>query len=90
MSAHAIRAEDVTVRFRPYVERKPTLRKSVANFRSREKEEVIALDGVSFEVGRGEAFGIVGGNGAGKSTLMKVLAGTLRPDGGRAVTYGKT
>lgn len=86
----AVRAEGVTVRFRPFVERKPTLRKSLANWRTREREEVTALDNVSFEVRKGQAFGVVGRNGAGKSTLMRVIAGTLRPDDGRVVTYGRT
>ncbi|MEX0796834.1 MAG: ABC transporter ATP-binding protein [Acidimicrobiia bacterium] len=86
----AVSAQEVTVEFRPFVERKPTLRKTLANFRSRERESVVALDNVSFEVSRGEAFGIVGRNGAGKSTLMRVMAGTLRPDEGRVVTFGRT
>jgi ABC-type polysaccharide/polyol phosphate transport system ATPase subunit len=87
---NAVRAEGVTVRFRPFVERKPTLRKTVANLRGRERETVTALDQVSFDVRKGEAFGIVGRNGAGKSTLMRVVAGTLRPDEGRVVSYGRT
>lgn len=86
----AIIAEDITVRFRPYIDRKPTLRRTVARAGSRERAEVKALTDVSFTVNKGEAYGIVGSNGAGKSTLLRVLAGTLRPDGGRAVTYGKT
>lgn len=48
-----------------------------------------ALDGVSFTVARGEAFGVVGGNGSGKSTLLKVVAGILKPSSGRVVADGR-
>ena len=90
MSGPAIVAEGVTVRFRPFLERRPTLRRTVASMGARARADVTALDEVSLTVRRGEAFGIVGRNGSGKSTLLRVLAGTLRPDRGRAVTYGRT
>lgn len=48
-----------------------------------------ALDGVSFTVGRGEAFGVIGGNGSGKSTLLKVVAGILKPSSGHVVADGR-
>ena len=60
MSAVAISALDIEVRFNPYVEKAPTLRRSIARGRVSQREEVVALDGVSFEILRGEAFGIVG------------------------------
>lgn len=41
-----------------------------------------AVDGVSFDVGKGETFGLLGPNGAGKSTTINMLVGALRPDGG--------
>lgn len=41
-----------------------------------------ALDGVTFDVFRGEVVGIVGNNGAGKSTLLRILAGVIKPDAG--------
>lgn len=44
----------------------------------------IALAGVDLEVTRGEIFGLLGPNGAGKTTLVKVLAGLVLPDAGRA------
>jgi ABC-2 type transport system ATP-binding protein len=41
-----------------------------------------AVDGVSFEVGRGEIYGLLGPNGAGKTTTIHMLAGVLKPDAG--------
>src|SRR4051812_21441112 len=50
--------------------------------------ELHALRGVSFDVHRGEFFGIVGRNGSGKSSLLKILASIYRPDSGRVRTAG--
>jgi ABC-2 type transport system ATP-binding protein len=47
-----------------------------------------ALDGVSFEIERGEFFGLLGPNGAGKTTLISVLAGLVRASGGRVSVMG--
>ena len=49
---------------------------------------VVAVDDLSFEVRRGELFGIVGPDGAGKTTTLRMLAGVLRPDGGSAEVVG--
>ena len=88
MTRPSILVEDLYVRFRPYVERKPTLRRNLV--RRRTQEEVVAVNHVSFTVQPGEAFGIIGRNGAGKSTLLRCIAGTLRPNSGKVVVNGKT
>ena len=44
--------------------------------------DFIAVDDVSFEIGRGEIVGLLGHNGAGKTTIMKMLTGFLEPTGG--------
>jgi len=51
--------------------------------------EFWALQDVSFDVGRGEAFGIIGSNGAGKSTILKLLSGIMPPTKGRVQVHGR-
>jgi lipopolysaccharide transport system ATP-binding protein len=53
------------------------------------EKEFWALDDISFEVRRGEAFGIVGSNGAGKSTILKLLSGIMRPTRGSVTVRGR-
>jgi ABC-type multidrug transport system ATPase subunit len=52
------------------------------------KDVVEALHGISFEVGKGELFGIIGPDGAGKTSLFRVLTTLLLPDGGSATVDG--
>ena len=51
---------------------------------------VRAVDGVSFDLGRGEAIAIVGESGCGKSTLAKTILALYRPTGGEVIFKGKT
>ncbi|MGO9785461.1 MAG: ABC transporter ATP-binding protein [Stellaceae bacterium] len=50
--------------------------------------EILAVNDVSFTVERGAIFGLVGPDGAGKTTIMRMLAGVMKPDGGRITVDG--
>jgi lipopolysaccharide transport system ATP-binding protein len=57
--------------------------------RSLRPDEFWALDGISFELRRGECLGLIGRNGAGKTTLLKMLNGLIKPDKGRIEIRGR-
>jgi lipopolysaccharide transport system ATP-binding protein len=57
--------------------------------RHTEQDRFWALSDVSFEVGRGEFFGIVGTNGSGKSTLTQVISGIAMQDTGKVEVWGR-
>ena len=86
--APVVRVSDVSKRFRLYQERHQSLKQSLLNRRRSTHEDFWALQDVSFDVARGETFGIVGHNGSGKSTMLKCLTGILQPDRGSVTVNG--
>jgi len=53
-----------------------------------EQKRVVAVDSISFEVSKGEIFGVLGPNGSGKSTLVRLIATLLLPDSGAVTVFG--
>ena len=60
----------------------------VAKELRKEYEGIAAVDGISFEVRRGEVFGMLGPNGAGKTTTIEILEGMRDADAGEAIING--
>jgi ABC-2 type transport system ATP-binding protein len=85
MSPHALEVEGVRKVFARKDRTKRTRRKP---FERRKKEQVVALNGVSLTVKRGQVFGVLGPNGSGKSTLIRLVSTLLLPDGGAIRVFG--
>lgn len=79
---HPVEVDHVTKTFRRHHDKATSLKQFVAGGRRRSYDEFVALDDVSFNVRRGEVFGVVGHNGSGKSTMLKCMAGILHPNKG--------
>jgi ABC-2 type transport system ATP-binding protein len=85
----AVVVDGVSKRFRLYSERNQTLKAAVLRAGRAKYQEFWALRDVSFDIEKGQTYGIVGENGSGKSTLLKCLARILRPDEGAIRMSGK-
>lgn len=81
---NAIKVEKLHKSFRLPHDQSSGLKQAAVGFFNRKRgyETQHVLDDISFEVKKGEFFGIVGRNGSGKSTLLKLLAGIYTPDEG--------
>jgi ABC-type polysaccharide/polyol phosphate transport system ATPase subunit len=87
---HLIEVRDVRKTFRIPEHKVDTIKERVSHpLRRVSYRELHALRGITFDVHRGEFFGIVGRNGSGKSTLLKVLASIYRADTGRIRMAGR-
>jgi len=85
----AIRAHHLSKVYKLYDRSIDRLKESLHPFRRRYHHDFYALKDVSFEIRKGETFGIIGKNGSGKSTLLKIIAGVLTPSAGTLEVRGK-
>ena len=87
----AIRLENASVQYRVPNERIGTFKEYIIRLVQGKVRfnSFLALNDVSFNVYKGEVFGLIGPNGAGKSTLLKVIARVLRPTEGRVLVKGR-
>ena len=85
-----IKAENITVSYRMSRDKIKSIKEYLVAMvkRKLQYDEFRALNGVSFEIQKGEVIGIVGSNGAGKSTVLKVISGILRPTEGKVSLEG--
>ena len=73
----------ITAGFKTFLINMP---KAVSQFKN---NKFWALNGVTFEVNKGEVFGIMGPNGAGKSTILSMIAGVIRQSSGNVAVHGR-
>lgn len=86
---NAIEVHDIKKSFRVYLDKGRTLKELVLFTKRRKYEERQVLQGISFEVKKGEALGLIGHNGCGKSTTLKLLTRIMYPDSGTIEMRGR-
>ena len=90
MNENAVEIRNVEMHFNMSTERLQSLKEYFLKFMKRQLhfEDFVAVDKVSFDIKKGDVFGIVGLNGCGKSTTLKIISGILKPTKGTVETQG--
>ena len=86
---NAIEVKNVTKSFKVYLDKGSTMKEKVLFQKRRRYEKRQVLDGISFNVKKGEAIGLIGHNGCGKSTTLKLLTRIMYPDSGTIEMRGR-
>jgi ABC-type polysaccharide/polyol phosphate transport system ATPase subunit len=87
MSPNVLEVSHLTKSFRLHHEKTNSLKGLIVARGRNRFDEFTALDDISFNVGEGEVFGVIGHNGSGKSTLLKCMAGILVPNSGSVAVH---
>ena len=85
----AVSVRDLTKKYRLFSSPMERLKESLHPFRKRYHKEFWALNGINFDISKGQIVGILGRNGSGKSTLLQILASVLRPTSGTVIVNGR-
>ena len=87
---NAVELRDIEMHFNMSSEKLQSLKEYFLKFMKRQLrfENFVAVDKVSFDIKKGDVFGIVGLNGCGKSTTLKIISGILKPTKGSVETQG--
>lgn len=86
---NAIEVKNITKSFRVYLDQSNSIKEFVIFSKRRRYENREVLRGISFDVKKGEAIGLVGHNGCGKSTTLKLLTRIMYPDSGSVEIKGR-
>ena len=86
---YAIQVENVTKIYKLYDKPIDRLKESLSLTHKEYHRDFYALNGLSFNVEKGQTVGIIGTNGSGKSTILKIITGVLTPTTGRVEVNGK-
>ena len=85
----SIKIDNVSKIYKLYDKPIDKVKEALSLSRKKRYEEFYALRDISFEVYKGETFGIIGTNGSGKSTLLKIITGVVKPNQGNIQINGK-
>lgn len=86
---NAIEVREITKSFKVYLDKGSTIKEKIASRKRNKYEKREVLKGISFDVKRGEAIGLIGENGCGKSTTLKLLTRIMYPDTGSIEMKGR-
>lgn len=86
---NAIEVKNISKKFKIYLDKGQTLKEKTLFKKRRSYEERNVLNGISFEIKKGEAVGFIGHNGCGKSTTLKLLTKIMYPDTGSIEMCGR-
>ena len=84
----AISVNNVTKIYKLYDKPSDRLKEALSVIHKNYHRDFYALNGISFEVEKGQTMGIIGTNGSGKSTILKIITGVLTPTSGSLEVNG--